>query len=193
MPRPGFLWRHVIINTKNTWLHGDERGFRSRNPNIRSSGDYKHRPPPEEYRKLREYFEKIAGAEVHFERHLRPIVGRAIASYLRALRYRVLSVAVGKVHAHAVVELPEPRAMVKRIIGEAKRVSSRAVKQWLPGSVWAAGGEFVMCESRGHLKNAVEYVLYDQGPGAWTWSYRDATDEGMFGRKRPRKRLARRR
>ena len=45
-----------MINTLNTWLHGDERGFRSRNSEIESSGDYKHRPPPEEYRKLREYF-----------------------------------------------------------------------------------------------------------------------------------------
>ena len=58
-------------------------------------------------------------------------------------------------------------------VGEAKRAASRAVKHWLPGSVWAAGGEFVMCETRGHLENAVGYVLYDQGPGAWTWSFRD--------------------
>src|SRR5687768_6518317 len=136
MPRPGFFWRHVIINTKNTWLHGDARGFRSRNPTIRSSGDYKHRPPPEEYRKLREYFDKIAGAEVHFERHLRPIVGRAIAKHLRDDGYRALAVAVGKVHAHAVVELPEARSVVKRIVGEAKRISSRDVKEWLPGSMW---------------------------------------------------------
>ena len=81
---------------------------------------------------------------------------------------------------------------MKRIVGDAKRISSRAVKEWLPGSVWAAGGELVICETRGHLKNAVDYVLYDQGPGAWTWSYRDVTDEGMFGRKRPPKCLPRR-
>jgi hypothetical protein len=98
MPRPGHRWRHVIINTKNTWLHGDERGFRSRNPHIRSSGDYKHQPRPEEYRKLREYFERVAGAEVHFEHYVRAIIGRAIAGYLRGQGYRLLAVAVGKVH-----------------------------------------------------------------------------------------------
>ena len=100
MPRKGYLWRHVIINTRNTWLHGDERGFRSRNPSIRSTGDYKHRPPPHEYRKLREYFERVAGDEVHFDYDLRPIIGRAIAKYLREQGYQVLAVAVGKVHAH---------------------------------------------------------------------------------------------
>ena len=102
MPRKGFLWRHVIINTRNHWLHGDERGFRSRNPEIRSSGDYKHRPPPGEYRKLREHFENIAGEDVHFERDLRPIVGRAIVNYFREQGYPILAVAVGKVHAHVV-------------------------------------------------------------------------------------------
>jgi REP element-mobilizing transposase RayT len=193
MPRAGHLWRHVIINTRNTWLHGDQRGFRSRNPDIRSSGDYKHPPPPEEYRKLREYFEKIAGDEVHFERALRVIIGRVIGSCFGEQGYRVLAVSVGKVHAHAVVELPEPRATVKRIVGEAKRKSSRAVKEWLPGSVWAAGGEYVICESRSHLECAVDYVLYKQGRGAWTWSFRDSLDEGVFARKRPAKRVVRRR
>src|SRR5690349_1782382 len=99
MPRKGFLWRHVIINTRNTWLHGDARGFRSRNPKIRSSGDYKNPPPPEEYRKLREYFERVAGDEVHFEKAIRAVVGRAIVTCLLEQKYRVLAVAVGKVHS----------------------------------------------------------------------------------------------
>jgi hypothetical protein len=193
MPRAQFLWRHVIINTRNTWLHGDERGFRSHNPDIRSSGDYKHRPPPEEYRKLREYFERVAGAEVHLETELRPIVGRAMVKYLLEQRYTVLASAVGKVHAHVVAELPQARATVKRIIGEAKRKSSRAVKTSLPGRVWSGGGEFVICENPKHLKNVVEYVLYDQGAGAWTWSFRDGTRDGKFGRKRSRPRPVRRR
>jgi len=32
------LWRHVIINTRGTWLHGDSRGFRNRKHRIHSSG-----------------------------------------------------------------------------------------------------------------------------------------------------------
>jgi REP element-mobilizing transposase RayT len=192
MPRFAHLWRHVIINTLNTWLHGDERGFRSREPQIRSSGDYKHRPPPEEYRKLREYFEEVAGDEVRFEKELRPIIGRAILQYLREQGYKVLAIAVGKVHTHVIVELPRARAKVKWIIGQAKRKASRAVKKWLPGSVWAAGGEFKIVKDKGHLINAVEYVIYEQGPGAWTWWYRDANDDGMFGRTRAVPRRSRR-
>ena len=193
MPRPGFLWRHVIISTKNTWLHGDQRGFRSRNRGIQSSGDYKHRPPPEEYRKLREYFAEHAGDEVHIEKDLRPIVGLAILAYLRSMGFRVLAIAIGKVHAHIVVELPKDLAAVRKIIGDVKRKSSRAIKEWKPGTVWSPGGEFVVCWDREHLKNAFEYVIYDQGPGAWTWSYQDPNDDGMFARREPPERAARKR
>ena len=192
MPRYAHLWRHCMINTLNTWLHGDERGFLSRNREIQSSGDYKHRPPPEEYRKLREHFEEHAGNEVHLEKELRPIVGLAILLYLRSLSFRVVAIAVGKVHAHVVVELPKDLAAVRQIIGECKRKSSRAIKERKPGTVWGAGGEFVVCEEKSHVKNAFEYVIYDQGPGAWTWSYQDPNDEGMFARPEPPERAGRR-
>jgi REP element-mobilizing transposase RayT len=185
MPRRAHLWRHCIINTLNTWLHGDPRGFRSRNPEIQSSGDYKSPPPPGEYRKLHEYFEEHAGEEVHIAYRLRAIIGQAILVYLRSLGYRVLAIAVGKVHAHIVVELPKDKARVKEIIGEAKHKSSRAVTKWMPGKVWGAGGEFVVCWEKSHLQNAFEYVIYDQGAGAWTWSYRDLNDDGVYGRQRP--------
>src|SRR5687768_3043997 len=135
MPRYAHLWRHCMINTLNTWLHGDERGFRSRNRDIESTGDYKHRPPPEEYRKLREYFEEHAGDEVHLEKDLRPIVGRAMVAYPKSEKFRALGAAVGKVHAHIVVELPKDLSKVKQIIGEVKRKSSRAIKDWKPGTV----------------------------------------------------------
>jgi hypothetical protein len=86
-------------------------------------------------------------------------------------------------------------ARVKWIVGQAKRESSRAVKDVLPGSVWAAGGTYKPVDTRGHLRSAYGYVLYDQGPEAWTWSFRDGGDEGVFGRQRPpgQQRKARRR
>jgi hypothetical protein len=84
-----------------------------------------------------------------------------------------------------VVELPADLATVKRTIGEAKRKSSRAAKSSLSGRVWAAGGAYKLVKDKSHLGNATDYVLYDQGEDAWTWSYKDATREGMFGRKRP--------
>jgi hypothetical protein len=48
--------RHCILNARCSWLHGDKRGFRSREHRMQSSGDYKHRPP-EEHAGLRKYHE----------------------------------------------------------------------------------------------------------------------------------------
>jgi hypothetical protein len=185
MPLYGCRWRHFIINTQCTWLHGDVRGFRDRDGRVESSGDYRRRPPEDEHEGLRKYFQERSGREVQIPRDVRATVGRALVEFFRAAEHRLLGLAVGKVHAHGVVELPDHLARVKWIIGQAKRKSSRSVKDVLPGSVWAAGGTYKAVDDRGHLLNAYEYVLYEQGPEAWTWSFRDKTDEGMFGRQRP--------
>ena len=184
MTQPGMLWRHVVINTHGTWLHGDERGFRSRGHRIHSSGDYRNPPPKGEHTGLLRYHRKRCRKEVIIPREFRRAIGQAIVDYLLSEGYRVLCVAVGKVHAHGVVELPIP-SRVKRIIGEAKRHASRCVSRPIPGALWSAGGEFVAVEDADHLKAAYEYDLYKQGPGAWTWSWRDRSREGMFARKRP--------
>jgi REP element-mobilizing transposase RayT len=184
MPEPGMLWRHFIINTFGTWLHGDQRGFRSRKHRIHSSGDYRHPPPLGEHALLHEHHDLRARDEVRIERDLRRTIGQAILCSLLDKHYRLLALAVGKVHTHGLVELPENIPTVKAIIGEAKRVSSRAVRDQLPGNVWAAGGTFKIVTDDAHLARANDYVLYDQGPDAWTWSFRDRSREGMFGRTR---------
>jgi REP element-mobilizing transposase RayT len=184
MPDAGMLWRHVVINTFGTWLHGDGRGFRSRMHRIHSSGDYRHRPREGEHGGLHTHHDRVSGDEVTIERGLRKVIGQTLLSSLFDRHYRVLTIAVGKVHSHALVELPEPLSTVKAIIGEAKRASSRAVKTQLPGSIWAAGGTFLIVKNDPHLRKANDYILYDQGPGAWTWSFRDRSWEGQFARKR---------
>ena len=126
-----------------------------------------------------------AGEEVHLPVEVRPVVGRTIVEYLTANGHRVLAVAVAKVHVHALVELPDRVGVVRQIAGHAKRHSSRAVRRVLPGSVWGEGGKFKRIANRDHQRAAFEYILYDQGADAWTWSYRDGSVEGMFGRKRP--------
>jgi hypothetical protein len=101
--------------------------------------------------------------------------------------HRVIAVAVTKIHAHAITELPDDVRQLKRIIGGAKRVSSRAVKDDLPGTVWSAGCTYERIESVDHLRAAYEYVLYKQGLGAWTWCHADADLNGMWNRKRPKR------
>jgi len=185
MLRLGHVWRHVIINTISTWLHGDERGFRSRGHRIHSSGDYNHRPPKGEHARLHRYMKDRARKELHIPRECRPVVGRAIVKHLNKMGYRVLALSVGKVHAHALTELPHELRVVKLIIGDVKKTSSRTVKKRLPGSIWAGGGTYKPVLTRRHERASFGYILYEQGPDAWTWSFKDGSLEGVFARKRP--------
>lgn len=178
------LWRHVIFNTKSTWLPGDPRGFRNRKHRIHSSGDYKSPPPRGEHAKLHDYMKRKSSAEVHVELDLRPIAGAAMVAFCREQHIHITTLAISKVHVHALIELVNDLREVKRIVGEIKRKSSRALKEWLPGSVWASGGAFKPVQDEHHWSKADEYILFEQGPHAWTWSERDVNHDGRFGRTR---------
>jgi len=126
-----------------------------------------------------------AGPPVEIPTECRAIIGNALVNFFRDGEHRLLALAIGKIHGHALVELTDDIRVIRAVWGDAKRKSSRAVKKQMPGSVWGAGGEHKRVENRSHHKNVFDYILYEQGPGAWTWSFRDATDDGMFARKRP--------
>lgn len=187
MPRPGMLWRHCIINTRCSWLHGSPKGFRARNHEIHSSGDYRNPPPKGEHEGLYRYYQNIARPPVKIPRVQRILIGRALIVFFRERGFRLYAVAVSDSHAHFVVELPWELRKVKLIVGEAKRISSRAVKDRLPGSVWSAGGTFKPVREPSHLRSAYDYTLFKQGNDAWTWSFRDASDSGTFKRNRARR------
>src|SRR5690242_11549259 len=123
------MWRHVTINTRGSWLHGDPRGFRTRKHRIHSSGDYRNPPPKGEHAGLHRYHKRRAREAVRIPFSFRAVVGRAIIKTLREMRFRVILVAVGKVHGHVVVELPNDMKRIRAIIGDAKRKSSRAIKK----------------------------------------------------------------
>ena len=118
---------------------------------------------------------------------VRPMIGRTIVEYLTEEGHRVLAVAVAKVHVHVLVELPDRMTLVRQIAGHAKRHSSRAVRRVLPGTIWGEGGKFKRIANRDHQRAAFEYILYDQGADAWTWSFRDGSVEGVVGRERPKR------
>lgn len=192
MSRPGKRWYHFVINTKGTWLHGDPRGFRNRAHRIHSSGDYKNPPPRGEHANLHTYMKQSSGAEVTIPRELRPIIGQEFVKYLIKDGHRITTFAVAKIHAHGLAELPRTLRQVRLIIGEAKRASSRAVRAQLPGSIWAAGLQPTCVNSDDHMRRANDYILYEQGAGAWTWSFHDGSLDGAFNRKRKPKNLGRR-
>ena len=118
MPRFEFLWRHAIINTKCTWLHGDPRGFRSRKHRIHSTGDYKMPPPPGEHEGLHAYQVGKSGAEIHIARAEQAIIGCALRDYLDKQGYKALAVAVTKTHAHVLVVSARPNVPRR---GQSKR------------------------------------------------------------------------
>jgi REP element-mobilizing transposase RayT len=165
-------WRHVIVNTKCSWLHGDERGFRSRHHRIHSSGDYKNPPPREEHEGLRKYHQKRSGKPVTIDYDVRAVVVRAFVEKLRQLGYRVVVVSVSGRHVHALVELPDDRAQVRYIIGMCKQRASHALRQVLPGSIWAEGGEYKLVKDDEHHENTFNYIRTKQGPDALVWSIR---------------------
>ena len=184
MPAPGMKWRHIIINTHGSWLHGDPRGFRDRGHRAHSSGDYRRPPPRGEHKGLHRLRRENSPAEVTLSKELQGIVGDHLIRYFEKVECRVLAVAVTRVHAHALVELPDNILKIRAIVGLAKRFSSRAVKDAIPGSVWAAGGTYKPIKDADHQRNTYEYILYNQGTRAWTWCFHDATKEGQFGRSR---------
>ena len=170
MPSVPLRWRHVIINTRCSWLHADERGFRSRGPRIQSSGDYKNPPPKREHEGLREYHRRRSGDPITIDRDLREIVIRAFVEKLRELAFSVVVVSAGGRHVHALVELPDDRAQIRRIVGKCKQRASHAVRNYLPGSIWAEGGEFKLVKDDSHHENAFNYIRTKQGPDALVWS-----------------------
>jgi REP element-mobilizing transposase RayT len=164
-------WRHMVISTVNSWLPGDPRGFRSRDHDVHSSGDYKNPPPPGEHEGLYNYSREISSDPVVIPRDLRPTVGQAILRKLKKLDHRVLALAVAGMHVHMLVELPDSRSLIGHIIGQCKTVSSHAIRDRLPGRVWGAGGGFKPVDDEKHHRNVYLYIL--RQPDAWVWSFKD--------------------
>lgn len=180
MPTPGKRWRHVIVNTRCSWLHGNVRGFRNRKHRIHSSGDYKNPPPPEEHAGLRAYHQQRSGEPIRIPQAMRERAGLAFVRRFRKERHRVLAVAVSAEHLHALVELPDDPAQIRLIVGRCKCAATEAMKPALSGRVWAEGGEFKPVDERDYEQNVYGYILTKQGRTAWTWSYRDELGAPRF-------------
>jgi len=94
MPQPGRRWYHIIVNTRNSWRHGDERGFRSRGHRLHSSGDYQHRPPKHEHACLRRYHEMRSGTPIRIPRDLFEPIARTMLDRVEGKGFRVLAASI---------------------------------------------------------------------------------------------------
>lgn len=169
-------WWHLILTARGAWLHGDPRGFRSRGHRIHSSGDYKNPPPRGEHAGLHEWHRARSGPGVSFPVDVREMIGRAILLKCRKAERRVLAIAVAPAHAHLLVELSRGRQAAEAFCGRLKQASSHAVRDRLPGSVWAGGGKPVDIEDRSHHRRVFDYILAHSSHGAWTWDFRGAAE-----------------
>ncbi len=178
MPHSGHLWYHIIINTRGTWLPGDPRGFRNRNARVRSAGDYKHPPPPDEHVGLHHYQRQRSGTAVRIPSHLFHTVCHALVNKVRSQDHHLLAVSVDAIHAHLLVELPRDRAAVKRMVGRWKQAASHALRHALPGRVWADGCDPQVIRDREHQRRVYRYILDHRKRGAFTWCFRGGDAEG---------------
>jgi hypothetical protein len=168
------MWRHVVISTRRTWLHGDPRGFRSRRHRIHSSGDYKNPPPRGEHELLLRHASKRSkGTAIKIPKHLRIQVGLALLRAVLESGGRVLVIAVKGKHAHLLTEVPRALNVVKQLVGKWKAARTRALWRAMPGSIWGDGGKYKRVRSKPCLRAAFQYIRDEQGPGAWVWTYRE--------------------
>ena len=149
-------------------MHGDPRGFRDPGHRAHSSGDYRNPPPRGEHAGLYRLRKERARPKITLVPDVTGIIGKALVQYFTEAEYRLLAVAVTREHADLLVELPDNILKVRAIVGNAKRLSSRAVKRSMPGTIWAAGGTYKPIRDIGHQRNTYAYILHNQGPDAWT-------------------------
>jgi REP element-mobilizing transposase RayT len=154
-------------------LPGDPRGFRNSHHRIHSGGDYKNRPPKGEHEKLHEYFEKVATPEVTIPVTLREYIGMEMLRNLKKHDNRCLALAVGKTHAHLLVECGNTWDTVKKLASRIKQTSSRAVGSRLPGVIWSRGGSYNVVKDKEHHTKVYHYILnHGRKENAWTWNFR---------------------
>jgi hypothetical protein len=170
MPRQGLRWRHCVLSTYASWLHGDPRGFRSKRHKLHSSGDYKSPPPASEHAELHEHMKRVSGVSVRIPAPLFATIGRAILAKLEKKGIRVAAIAIGPERTHVLVELPDAIARVRVIMGECKASSSHAIRETLPGRVWGDGGKFKPVDTRQHQERAHKYIWDHYDEGCWVWS-----------------------
>jgi REP element-mobilizing transposase RayT len=166
---------HIVINTHSTWLHGDRRGFRSREHRIHSSGDYRNPPPRGEHASLHAYQLEHSAPPTFLPSDAFALIGNAIVENLTSRGHVVQAASVNPTHSHQLVSLPNDFDQIKVIIGWSKRFATRAARQQFEvlrdTEIWAEGETIKPINDESHRSNARDYILTKQGADAWTWTH----------------------
>ena len=173
MPRDGLWWWHLILHTRGSWLHGDPRGFRSRDHRIHSGGDYKNPPPKGEHARLHKFHRQHDRPAVLLPRDWFAAVGQAARGKCEKLDAPVLAISVGPTHLHALAQWIDDVDEAGDLAGRLKQRTSHALRHVLPGRVWAEGGKPIRIRDQAHQRSVYQYILNHALDGDWVWSFRE--------------------
>jgi hypothetical protein len=138
---------------------------------VHSSGDHRDPPPREEHVGLRKHNQEKAYPRVEFSSGVRAEVGLSFVEFLSSIQRRLAILAVSACHVHLLLELDADR--VKAEIGRGKRFVSFALRDRLPGRIWARGCGIKVIRDREHQRNTYAYILRHRAEGAWVWKHGD--------------------
>jgi len=168
-------WWHLILTTRGAWLPGDPRGFRSRDHRIHSSGDYKNRPPDGEHKKLHGYNKTKAKRPVVFTVEVRELIGKSLLTKLEKEEIETLIVAIDPMHAHLLVRHTRYFNDATKLSGRLKQAASHAIRNEIPGRIWASGGKPIPINDRAHQLRVFNYIQDHANEGAWVWHFKMQT------------------
>jgi hypothetical protein len=161
---------HGICTYWRQWLVADERGFRSDNHKIHSSGDYKNPPPVDEHSGLRQFVkEHLGGNPVQLLPPEYPVVGSAFVLKLFKINAPVRCLSCGPTHVHVMYHSHAKDA--KDDMAKAKQYASLQLKT-RPGRIWARDCSVDHIENAAHESNLWGYILkHAKKEGAWVWRF----------------------
>jgi REP element-mobilizing transposase RayT len=165
-------WYHVTFSTYGTWLRGDERGFRDHDHRTHSSGNYKDPPPITEHTPLREWCKRVMHKDpVHLSHAQRVRILPLFLDSLRAHNVRPIALALLPDHVHLLANFE--CECVRKHIGVAKTRTSHALRNEIPGTVWAKKCFPKLIRDREHHSSTFGYIVRHEKEGGVVWTFRD--------------------
>ncbi len=163
---PGLI--HATCHYHGQWIPGDQRGFRSRDHRIHSSGDYRNPPPIQEHAGLRQWVRvNMNQPPVTLEPPQFEIVGLVLVHKLQRMNCEVVVLSSGPTHVHTLF-VPSETDVIKQL-GKAKQFASLKCPNHA-GQLWAESCDAVAVQKEQHACNAYQYICdHAVKEGAWVW------------------------
>jgi REP element-mobilizing transposase RayT len=171
------LWFHIQWSTFGAWLPGDPRGFRNHQHRIHSHGNYKDPPPTGEHRGLHGYSRRVMHKPaITLDPGAKAVILDSIVAVSRKNDIHLRCIAVSTNHVHTLVRIDPDR--ITAIVGSLKRSSSHAIRNALPGCVWAGRHRVDAVRDHEYLTNVEAYILtHCRKERAATWHDRIGCSE----------------